>query len=44
VSGGAHIEDSVGAAGLRLDEADLAEIDWIQDGAVAAGGPTPESV
>jgi aryl-alcohol dehydrogenase-like predicted oxidoreductase len=40
----AHIEDSVGAANLRLGEADLAEIDAIMDGAVAVGGPTPESV
>jgi aryl-alcohol dehydrogenase-like predicted oxidoreductase len=40
----AHIEDSVGAAEIRLGEAELAEIDAIMDGAVAVGGPTPESV
>src|SRR5919109_1483619 len=39
----AHIEDSVGAAELRLDDADLAAIDAIVAGAVAVGGPTPES-
>jgi aryl-alcohol dehydrogenase-like predicted oxidoreductase len=40
----AHIEDSVGAAEIRLGETELAEIDAIMDGAVAVGGPTPESV
>jgi len=40
----AHIEDSVGAAELRLGDAELAEIDAIMDGAVAVGGPSPESV
>ena len=40
----AHIEDSAGAAALRLREADLAEIDAIMDGAVAVSGPSPESV
>jgi aryl-alcohol dehydrogenase-like predicted oxidoreductase len=39
-----HIEDSVGAATLRLGDADLAEINAIMDGAVIVGGPTPESV
>jgi aryl-alcohol dehydrogenase-like predicted oxidoreductase len=40
----AHIEDSVGAAELRLGEIELAEIDAIMDGAITVGGPTPESV
>jgi aryl-alcohol dehydrogenase-like predicted oxidoreductase len=40
----AHIEDSVGAAELRLDGADLAAIDAIMADAAAVGGPTPESV
>ena len=40
----AHIEDSVGAADLPLDELDLAEIDAIMDGAIAVGGPSPETV
>jgi aryl-alcohol dehydrogenase-like predicted oxidoreductase len=40
----AHIEESVGAADLRLAEIDLAEIDAIMDGAVTTGGPSPESV
>jgi len=40
----AHIEDSVGAAQIRIGEADLAEIDAILDSAVAVGGPSPESV
>ncbi len=40
----AHIDGSVGAARLRLGEAELAEIDAIMDGAVTVGGPTPESV
>ena len=40
----AHIEDSVGAAGLRLGDADLAEINAMLDGAVTVGGPSPESV
>ena len=37
-------EDSVGAADLRLGEAELAEIDAIMDGAVSVGGRSPESV
>jgi aryl-alcohol dehydrogenase-like predicted oxidoreductase len=40
----AHIEDSVGAADIRLGEAELAEIDAIMAGAVPVGGPSPESV
>jgi aryl-alcohol dehydrogenase-like predicted oxidoreductase len=40
----AHIEDSLGAAELRLAGVDLAEIDAIMDGAVTVGGPSPESV
>jgi aryl-alcohol dehydrogenase-like predicted oxidoreductase len=40
----AHIEDSVGAADLRLGEGDLAEIDAIMHDAVTVGGPSPESV
>jgi aryl-alcohol dehydrogenase-like predicted oxidoreductase len=40
----AHIEDSLSAADLRLEEVDLAEIDAIMDGAVTTGGPSPESV
>ena len=40
----AHIEDSVGAAELRLGDADLAEINAMLDGAVTVGGPSPESV
>ena len=40
----AHIEDSLGAAELRLTDADLAEIDAIMAGSVTVGGPTPESV
>ena len=39
-----HIEDSVSAAQLRLDEVDLAEIDATMDGAIMVGGPSPESV
>jgi len=40
----AHIEDSVGAAELRLGDADRAEINAMLDGAVTVGGPSPESV
>jgi len=39
-----HIEESVGAAALRLGDGDLAAIDAIMDGAMAVGGPSPESV
>jgi aryl-alcohol dehydrogenase-like predicted oxidoreductase len=40
----AHIEDSLSAAELRLDDDDLAPIDAIMSAAVTVGGPTPESV
>jgi aryl-alcohol dehydrogenase-like predicted oxidoreductase len=39
-----HIEDSVGAADVKLTEEDLAEIDEIMAGAVTVAGPSPESV
>jgi aryl-alcohol dehydrogenase-like predicted oxidoreductase len=39
-----HIEDSVSAASLQLEDVDLDEIDVIMEGAVPVGGPTPESV
>jgi aryl-alcohol dehydrogenase-like predicted oxidoreductase len=39
-----HIEESIGAADLRLDDNDLAVIEAIMHGAVGVGGPTPESV
>jgi hypothetical protein len=37
-----HIEESVGALGVALTDADLAEIDGIMDAAVPVGGPSPE--
>ena len=37
-----HIEDSVGAADLRLTEADLEQIDRIMAGSAALTGPSPE--
>jgi hypothetical protein len=40
----AHIEASVGAAALALDDIALTEIDAIMDGAVPVSSPTPESV
>jgi aryl-alcohol dehydrogenase-like predicted oxidoreductase len=40
----AHIEDSLAALDLRLSGEDLAAIDRIMTGAVAVGGPSPESV
>ena len=40
----AHIEDSLAALDLRLSDEDLAAIDRIMAGAVAVGGPSPESV
>jgi aryl-alcohol dehydrogenase-like predicted oxidoreductase len=40
----AHIEDSIAALELRLSSEDLAAIDGIMTGAVAVGGPSPESV
>jgi DNA-binding CsgD family transcriptional regulator len=39
-----HIEDSVSAAGIRLGDAEPAEIDAILTGAVTVGGPSPETV
>jgi aryl-alcohol dehydrogenase-like predicted oxidoreductase len=39
-----HIEASVGAADLRLGEDELAEVEAIMEGAIAVGGPSPESV
>jgi aryl-alcohol dehydrogenase-like predicted oxidoreductase len=39
-----HIEDSIRAADVRLTDVDLAEIDAIMEGAVAVGGPSPETV
>jgi aryl-alcohol dehydrogenase-like predicted oxidoreductase len=39
----AHIEDSVTALELQLTDDDLAAIDGVMTGAVAVGGPTPES-
>jgi aryl-alcohol dehydrogenase-like predicted oxidoreductase len=38
----AHIDDSVTAVDLYLDEGDLEEIDAIMSGAVPVGGPSPE--
>src|SRR3954469_13626721 len=40
----AHIEESVGALGLRLTDEDLVHIDQVMAGAVVVGGPTPEAV
>jgi aryl-alcohol dehydrogenase-like predicted oxidoreductase len=37
-----HIEDSIGAAGLALSEADLEQVDRIMSGSVALSGPSPE--
>ena len=37
-----HVEDSVGAAELRLSEADLEQIDRIMAGSVPLSGPSPE--
>jgi aryl-alcohol dehydrogenase-like predicted oxidoreductase len=39
-----HIEEALGAAEIELTGDDLAEIDRIMEDAVAARGPTPESV
>jgi aryl-alcohol dehydrogenase-like predicted oxidoreductase len=38
-----HIEDSVGAAGLKLSDEDLDDIDRIMEGAVTVAGPSPET-
>jgi aryl-alcohol dehydrogenase-like predicted oxidoreductase len=37
-----HIEESVGALDVRLDDADLQRIETILQGAVTADGPSPE--
>jgi len=39
-----HVEDSLAAADITLSAADLTEIDTIMATAVAATGPSPESV
>ena len=39
-----HIEEALGAADIELSGDELAEIDRIMEDAVAARGPTPESV
>jgi aryl-alcohol dehydrogenase-like predicted oxidoreductase len=40
----AHLDESAGAAELRLSKDDLAEIDRIMAAAVPVGGPTPEGM
>jgi aryl-alcohol dehydrogenase-like predicted oxidoreductase len=40
----AHLAESLGAAGLSLSQADLAEIDRIMAAAVPFGGPSPEGM
>jgi aryl-alcohol dehydrogenase-like predicted oxidoreductase len=40
----AHLDESLGALDLTLDQADLAEIDRIMAAAVPVGGPTPEGM
>jgi len=40
----AHLDESLGALGLTLSQADLAEIDHIMAAAVPVGGPTPEGM
>jgi aryl-alcohol dehydrogenase-like predicted oxidoreductase len=40
----AHLDESVGALGLRLGQDDLGEIDQIMASAVSVGGPTPEGM
>jgi aryl-alcohol dehydrogenase-like predicted oxidoreductase len=40
----AHIEEGVGALDLHLTDEDLSAIERIMAGAVAVGGPSPESV
>jgi aryl-alcohol dehydrogenase-like predicted oxidoreductase len=37
-----HIEESVGALGVPLSDADLQQIETVMQGAVAADGPSPE--
>lgn len=39
-----HIEDSLAAANVKLDEADLERIDRIMAAAVPVGGPSPEAM
>ena len=39
-----HIEDSLAAAELTLDEGELGQIDRIMAGSVAIGGPAPEAM
>ena len=39
-----HLDESAGAAGLRLSQDDLAEIDRIMKAAVPVGGPSPEGM
>jgi aryl-alcohol dehydrogenase-like predicted oxidoreductase len=40
----AHLDESAGAAELRLSQDDLAEIDRIMAAAVPVGGPSPEGM
>jgi aryl-alcohol dehydrogenase-like predicted oxidoreductase len=40
----AHLSETLGAPGLTLSQADLAEIDTIMAAAVPVGGPTPEGM
>ena len=40
----AHLDESAGAADLRLSQDDLAEIDQIMAAAVPVGGPSPEGM
>ena len=39
-----ELAESLGAAGLSLSQADLAEIDRIMAAAVPFGGPSPEGM
>jgi aryl-alcohol dehydrogenase-like predicted oxidoreductase len=40
----AHLDETLGAVDLTLDQADLAEIDAIMAAATPVGGPTPEGM
>ena len=40
----AHLDESAGAAELRLSQDDLTEIDRIMSAAVPVGGPSPEGM
>jgi aryl-alcohol dehydrogenase-like predicted oxidoreductase len=40
----AHLDESAGAAELRLSQDDLAEIDRIMAAVVTVGGPSPEGM